>query len=63
MPKYIIVCPKCGKQKEVFCMVSERNAHTCLCGGRMKVKITTANFHNRLKFKQKVNEWMKERGF
>ncbi len=62
MPRYTIVCPDCGKEEEVFCMVSERNAIACLCGGRMKVKITSANFINRLKLKPKVQKWIKERG-
>jgi len=63
MPKYQLICPNCGKEKEVICRMDERNNFVCICGGEMKIKITTAYFHNRLKFKHKVNEWMKERGF
>ncbi len=65
MPKYQLICPECNNEEEVICPVEERNSFVCYCEPNisMKVKITTANFHNRLKFKHKVNEWMKERGF
>jgi putative FmdB family regulatory protein len=61
MPYYKLVCPECGKEEEVICPVNERNAITCECGGRMKVKITTANFVSR-GLNLRVNKWVKERG-
>ena len=61
MPNYTLKCQNCGKEEEVICPVNERNAITCICGGRMKVKITTANFIiNR--FRPRVQKWIKERG-
>ncbi|MCK4822477.1 hypothetical protein KA005_42325 [bacterium] len=61
MPTYILECPECGKEETVICMVKERNSITCKCGGRMKVKITTANFRMR-HGKPDVIEWKKQRG-
>jgi len=61
MPNYTLVCQDCGKEEEVVCMVKERNAITCQCGGRMKVKITTSNWISR-GFKLRVQQWVKERG-
>ena len=61
MPTYILECPGCGKTEEVVCMVKERNAVTCKCGGRMRVKITTGNFRMR-HGRPDVIEWKKQRG-
>ena len=61
MPNYTLKCLKCGKEEEIICPVNKRNAITCTCGGRMKVKITTANFTiNR--YKPRHQKWVKERG-
>lgn len=61
MPNYTLVCPECDKEEDVICPVNERNAITCLCGGRMQVKITTANFICR-NIKLRHQKWIKERG-
>jgi len=62
MPTYTLVCPDCGKEEEVICMVEERNRYVCDdCGGRMRVKIVTANFHVS-RYKPRHQQWVKERG-
>jgi len=62
MPIYTLKCLKCGKEKDIVCIVKERNNMRCRCGGRMRVKITKPNFINRLKLKPKVQEWIKKKG-
>ena len=61
MPTYLLKCPECDKEETVICMVKERNAHTCECGSRMRVKITTGNFRMR-HGRADVIEWKKQRG-
>jgi len=62
MPTYTLVCPECGNEEEVICMVEERNRYVCDdCGEKMRVKIVTANFKiNR--YKPRHQQWVKERG-
>lgn len=45
MPVYVIACPDCGKEDEVFCHHSDSTKFKCeSCGTNMIVKPTVANW-------------------
>jgi putative FmdB family regulatory protein len=65
MPIYDLKCPKCGAEKEMICMVSERNNQKCDCGATMQVQIVQGMgtfLKSSLRIKQRHSKWIKERG-
>ena len=45
MPTYNYECPKCGKMKEAFRSIAERNSFKCDCGQVMGIIIVSAPNH------------------